>query len=192
MLSRGGTDTHEEGQTLDSGIGLSYRPDSLCSPAAGRYNNPMPESTISPRTGNKNLATGFMFSKYKTKKARILTSDHRKLKDQCKGESTKSYTKIKKLVIFVKQLIDFRGAGWVIGWVFLISVSLIVLSKQQYVSLYSIFLFKGTVQRELRGVQFGINRTVRINCIAGKCHLPCPNGHHYKSFINVFSGFSTF
>jgi hypothetical protein len=29
----------------------------------------------------------------------------------------------------------------------------------------------GTVQRELRWVKIGINRTVRINCIAGKCHL---------------------
>jgi hypothetical protein len=26
------------------------------------------------------------------------------------------------------------------------------------------------------GVKIGINRTVRINCIAGKCHFPCPNG----------------
>jgi hypothetical protein len=51
---------------------------------------------------------------------------------------------------------------------------------------------KNTVQRELRGVKIGINRTERINCIAGKCHLPCPNGHHHESFINVFSGFSTF
>ncbi len=42
------------------------------------------------------------------------------------------------------------------------------------------------------GVKLNINRTVRINCIAGKCHLPCPNGHHHESFINVFSGFSTF
>jgi len=41
------------------------------------------------------------------------------------------------------------------------------------------------------GVKIGINRTVRINCIAGKCHLPYPNGHHHESFINVFSGFST-
>ncbi len=31
----------------DSGIGLSYRPASLCS-LAGRYDNHMPESTISP------------------------------------------------------------------------------------------------------------------------------------------------
>jgi hypothetical protein len=32
---------------VDSGIGLSYRPVSLCS-LAGRYDNPMPESTFFP------------------------------------------------------------------------------------------------------------------------------------------------
>jgi hypothetical protein len=37
---------------------LSYRPASVCS-LAGRYDNPMPESTISPQSGTKNLATGF-------------------------------------------------------------------------------------------------------------------------------------
>ncbi len=37
-----------------------------------------------------------------------------------------------------------------------------------------------------------INRTLRINCIAGKCYLPSPKGHHHESIINVFSGFSTF
>ncbi len=36
--------------------------------------------------------------------------------------------------------------------------------------------FKGTVQRELRWVKIGINRTARINWIAGKCHFPCPKG----------------
>ncbi len=45
--------------------------------------------------------------------------------------------------------------------------------------------FKGTVQRELRWVEIGINRTARINCIAGKCHLPCPKGHHHESSLNV-------
>jgi hypothetical protein len=44
--------------------------------------------------------------------------------------------------------------------------------------------FKGTVQRELRGVKIGINRTARINCIAGKCHLPCPKGHHHERSLN--------
>jgi hypothetical protein len=28
--------------------------------------------------------------------------------------------------------------------------------------------------------------------LAGKCPLPCPNGHHHERKINVFSGFSTF
>ncbi len=56
----------------------------------------------------------------------------------------------------------------------------------------SIFLFKGTVQRELRWVKIGINRTARINCIADKCHFPCPKGHHHESIINVLGGCSTF
>ncbi len=38
------------GDIVDSTIGLSYRPDSLCS-LAGRCDNPMPESTISPSQG---------------------------------------------------------------------------------------------------------------------------------------------
>ncbi len=46
-------------------------------------------------------------------------------------------------------------------------------------------LLKGTVQRELRWVKIGINRTARINCIAGKCNFPCPKGHHHESIINV-------
>jgi hypothetical protein len=47
-----------------------------------------------------------------------------------------------------------------------------------------LILLKGTVQWELRWVKIGINRTVRINCIAGKCHLPCPKGHHHEMSIN--------
>ncbi len=39
---------------VDSGIGLSDRPASLCS-LAGQYDNPMQESTISPQSGTKNL-----------------------------------------------------------------------------------------------------------------------------------------
>ncbi len=48
-----------------------------------------------------------------------------------------------------------------------------------------IYNVKGTVQRELRWVKIGIYRTARINCIAGKCHFPCPKGHHHESIINV-------
>ncbi len=36
-----------EEDIVDSGLGLSYRPASLCS-LTGRYDNPMPESTLSP------------------------------------------------------------------------------------------------------------------------------------------------
>ncbi len=38
------------GEIVDSGIGLSYRPAGLHR-LAGRYNNPMPVSTLSPNQG---------------------------------------------------------------------------------------------------------------------------------------------
>jgi hypothetical protein len=41
---------------VDSGIGLSYPPASICF-LAGRYDNPMPELTLFPPLGTKNLAT---------------------------------------------------------------------------------------------------------------------------------------
>jgi hypothetical protein len=41
------------GGVVDSGIRLSLRPASLCS-LADRYDNPMPESTISPSQGLRN------------------------------------------------------------------------------------------------------------------------------------------
>ncbi len=44
---------------------------------------------------------------------------------------------------------------------------------------------KGTVQWELRWVKIGINRSIMIYSFAGKCHLPCPKGHHHESFKNV-------
>jgi hypothetical protein len=43
------------GDKVDYGLGLSYRPASLM---AGRYDNPMSKSTLSPQSGTKNLATG--------------------------------------------------------------------------------------------------------------------------------------
>jgi hypothetical protein len=45
------------GDIVDSGIGLPYRPASLCSQAV-RYDNLTPESTLSPQSGTVNLATG--------------------------------------------------------------------------------------------------------------------------------------
>ncbi len=69
-----------------------------------------------------------------------------------------------------------------------------LLQYSTYFSSLIIFLIilKGTVQRELRGVKIGINRTARINCIAGKCHLPCPKGHHHERSLNLIGGCSTF
>ncbi len=46
------------GDKVDSGIGLSYRPAKLHR-LAGRYDNPMPESTISPIQELMNVATVF-------------------------------------------------------------------------------------------------------------------------------------
>jgi hypothetical protein len=33
----------------------------------------------------------------------------------------------------------------------------------------------------------GINRSILINCQAGKCPFPGPNGHHHERSINIFS-----
>jgi hypothetical protein len=52
--------------------------------------------------------------------------------------------------------------------------------------------FKGTVQPELRWVKIGINRTAMKICIAGKCRLSCPKGHHHERSINILGGCSTF
>jgi hypothetical protein len=51
---------------------------------------------------------------------------------------------------------------------------------------------KGTVQPELRWVKIGINRTAMKICVAGKCPLPCPKGHHHERSINILGGCSTF
>ncbi len=52
--------------------------------------------------------------------------------------------------------------------------------------------FKGTVQRELRWVKIGINRTAMKICIDGKCSLSCSKGHHHERSINILGGCSTF
>jgi hypothetical protein len=52
--------------------------------------------------------------------------------------------------------------------------------------------FKGTVQRELRGVIIGIKRTAMKICVAGKCRLSCPKGHQTERSINILGGCSTF
>jgi hypothetical protein len=49
--------SHRLGDIVDSGMGCSYRPARLLR-MAGQYDNPMPESTISPESVTKNLATG--------------------------------------------------------------------------------------------------------------------------------------
>ncbi len=45
-----------QGDIVDYGIGLSYRPTSLCS-LAGRYYNPICQSGLIPQSGTKNLAS---------------------------------------------------------------------------------------------------------------------------------------
>jgi hypothetical protein len=49
-------------------------------------------------------------------------------------------------------------------------------------------MIKGTVQPELRGVKIGINRTAMKICVAGKCRLSCPKGHHHERSINILGG----
>ncbi len=68
----------------------------------------------------------------------------------------------------------------------------IVTEAAQFLSLLGIFTIKGTVQRELRGVKIGINGTAMKICVAGKCRLSCPKGHHHESSINILGGCSTF
>ncbi len=51
---------------------------------------------------------------------------------------------------------------------------------------------KGTVQWELRWDKIVINRSILMYSFAGKCPLPCPNGHHHERSINVFSVCGTF
>ncbi len=50
------------------------------------------------------------------------------------------------------------------------------------------FFLKGTVQPELRWVKIGINRTAMKICVAGKCRLSCPKGHHHERNINILGG----
>ncbi len=40
----------------------------------------------------------------------------------------------------------------------------------------------------IKGVKIGINRSIMMSSLAGKCSLPCPQGHHHERSINVFSG----
>ncbi len=47
------------GDKFNSGKGLSYRPARLHG-LAGRYDNPMPKLTLSPRHGSMNSATGWV------------------------------------------------------------------------------------------------------------------------------------
>jgi hypothetical protein len=41
-------------------------------------------------------------------------------------------------------------------------------------------------------VETGINRSILINCVVGKCPFPAPNGHYHERSINGFRVLSTF
>jgi hypothetical protein len=63
---------------VESDIGLSYQPASLCS-MGGRYDNPpMPESTLSPPSGTMNLATGSRNIQHSAKPAKIVICKNQK------------------------------------------------------------------------------------------------------------------
>jgi hypothetical protein len=51
---------------------------------------------------------------------------------------------------------------------------------------------KGTVQWELRWVKIGINRSIMMSSLAGKCPILCPKGYHHERSINVLSDCNTF
>ena len=68
----------------------------------------------------------------------------------------------------------------------------LILAQVNLFSLQDANYFKGTVQRELRWVKIGINRTAMKIWIAGKCRLTCPKGHHHERSINILGGCSTF
>jgi hypothetical protein len=53
---------HDREDKVDSNIGMSYRPASLCR-LPGRYNNPMPESTLSSQSGTMNLTADLVPSR---------------------------------------------------------------------------------------------------------------------------------
>jgi hypothetical protein len=96
-------------------------------------------------------------------------------------------------VISVPTLLYYTGENKpVLAYTPIFSLLSKVKGCQFSTQLATVYTIKGTVQRELRGVKIGINRTARINCIAGKCHLPCPKGHHHERSLNVIGGCSTF
>ncbi len=59
------------GDKVDYGIGLSYPPTSLVS-LTGRYDNPMPLSTLSPQSGTMNLETLTVIVQHKSNPAEQL------------------------------------------------------------------------------------------------------------------------
>jgi hypothetical protein len=65
------------GDTVKSVIGLSYQPASLCS-LAGRYDNPMPESPLSPLSGTMNFATGSRNNQHSAKPDKIVVCKNQK------------------------------------------------------------------------------------------------------------------
>jgi hypothetical protein len=65
-------------------------------------------------------------------------------------------------------------------------------SKRWALKIETFWALKGTVQPELRGAKIGINRTAMEICVAGKCRLSCPKGHHHERSINILGGCSTF
>jgi hypothetical protein len=68
----------------------------------------------------------------------------------------------------------------------------IIKSERMLTTQLALKIFKGTVQREPRWVKIGINRSIMMSSLAGKCPLLCPKGHHHERNINVLSGCNTF
>ncbi len=101
------------GAAVDSGIGLTYRPASL----AGRYYNPMPESTLSPQSGTMNLAADCVerhFLWFNTMYVtRFITS---KIAGPTQDKKSLSRSLSRRRDFEVPSMSFMEGDQWVIGW----------------------------------------------------------------------------
>jgi hypothetical protein len=77
-------------------------------------------------------------------------------------------------------------------WQFFSEVACFTIFNDLKTKSSTFFSVKGSVQWELNGIKIGINRSIMLFSLAGKCPLPCPKGHRHERSINVFSGFSGF
>ncbi len=88
-------------------------PASLCS-LLGRYDNPMPESTLSPQSGTMNLASPFL---YAFRLPVVIRSRFWWAKDDISFPSSESNEKRQLLKLHNKRLIDRNSNNWYQQWI---------------------------------------------------------------------------